>query len=201
LAVLVLLLICAGALAAPRAGKVVRVERKAAQVVGSPRYCTVSPMDNVGYCMTTKAPEVGDRLTVIDSQHVLGTIRITQVTSLPDGCQQNTSWMTQGTLETGDLSAPQGAIIGVLDVPVDLRTARLVNVDKSPSGHVWGTDTIYAIDNNNDGAAELEFVQYGCDDGGNQTAQMTGMCSEVWTAGRQNRGLEKIRSERVRTCY
>lgn len=190
----------ATAFAGPRAGKVVRVERKAATVVGSPRYCTVSPMDNIGYCTTAKPPEVGDRLTVLDSQRVLGTIRITQVTALADGCAQNTSWMTQGTLDSGDLSNPNGAVIGVVDVPIDVRSAKLISVDKSPSGHAWGTDTIYAIDNNNDGGPELEFVQFGCDDNGNVSSNPTGMCGEVWTS-RGTRGLERIRSERVHTCY
>jgi len=191
---------CATAFAGPRAGKVVRIERKATTVIGAPRYCTVSPMDNIGYCITSKPPEVGDRLTVIDSQRVLGTIRVTQVTALADGCTQNTSWMTQGTLDSGDLSNPNGAVIGLVDVPVDLRSAKLITVDKSPSGHAWGTDTIYAVDNNNDGTPDLEFVQFGCDDAGNVSANPTGMCGEVWTA-RGNRGLERVRTERVRTCY
>lgn len=187
-------------MAAPRAGKVVRVERKQAAIIGAPRYCTISPMDNIGYCITTKAPEVGERLTVLDSQRVLGTIRITQVTALADGCSQSSAWMTQGTLDSGDLSNPNGVVVGVLDVPVDLRSAKLISVDKSPSGHPWGTDTIYAIDNNNDGGPDLEFVQYGCDDSGNTSSNPTGTCSEVWTS-RPNRGLVKIRQERVVTCY
>jgi hypothetical protein len=198
--ILAVVLLCATALAGPRAGKVVRVERKQQQAIGSPRYCTVSPSDNVGYCITTKPPEVGDKMTILDSAHVLGTVRVTTVTPLADGCNQNTSWMTQGTLESGDLSNPQGALIGVLDVPVDLRSSKLIGVDKSPSGHAWGTDTIYAIDNNNDGNPELEFVQYGCDDGGNYSVQPSGLCNEVWTT-RSSKGLERVRSERVKNCY
>ena len=197
---LLLGLLCASAFAAPRAGKVVRVERRPQQIVGAPRYCTVSPSDNVGYCITTTAPEVGERMTVVDNAHVLGSIRITQVTPLSDGCQTNGSWMTQGTLESGDLSTPQGAMIGVLDVPVDLRTGKLINIDTSPSGHQYGTDTIYAIDNNNDGNPEVELVQFGCDDSGSYSTQSTGLCTEVYSV-RSNKGLEKIRSERVRTCY
>jgi hypothetical protein len=193
-------LLCASAFAAPRSGKVVRVERKQQQLVGSPRYCTISTSDYVGYCITNTAPEVGERITVIDNARVLGTIRISQVTALADGCQQNTSWMTQGTLENGDLSNPSGAVIGTLDVAVDLRSGKLINVDKSPAGHAWGTDTIYAIDNNNDGNAEVEFVQYGCDDSGGYSVQSTGLCTEVWSV-RSNKGLERIRTERVKTCY
>lgn len=198
--ILVGAVLSASAGAAPRAGKVVRVERKPAGLTGTPRYCTVSINDNVGYCITTVPPEVGDRMTVIDNAHVLGTIRVSQVQPIPDGCNQNTSWMTQGTLESGDLSAPQGAIIGVLDVGLDGRSAKLVNIDKSPGGHVVGTDTIYAIDNNNDGNADLEFVQYGCDDAGNTSNIPTGLCNEVWST-KSPRGMERVRADRVRTCY
>ncbi|HTL32831.1 MAG TPA: hypothetical protein VL326_06895 [Kofleriaceae bacterium] len=197
---LLLALLCASAFAAPRAGKVVRVERRPQQLVGSPRYCTVSPSDNVGYCITNTPPQVGERITVLDNTRVLGTIRISTVTPLQDGCQQNTSWMTQGTLESGDLSTPSGAMIGVLDVAVDLRSAKLINVDKSPSGHAYGTDTIYAIDNNNDANPEVEFVQFGCDDSSNYSATSSGLCTEVYSV-RSNKGLERIRTERVRTCY
>jgi hypothetical protein len=197
---LLLAVLCASAFAAPRAGKVVRVERRPQQLVGAPRYCTVSPSDNVGYCITNTPPDVGERITVIDNAHVLGSIRITTVTPLQDGCQQSSSWMTQGTLESGDLSNPSGAMIGVLEFAIDLRSGKLINVDRSPSGHPWGTDTIYAIDNNNDANPEIEFVQYGCDDAGNSTQQSTSLCTEVWSV-RSNKGLERIRSERVKTCY
>jgi hypothetical protein len=193
-------LLGASAFAAPRAGKVVRVERKPQQIAGVPRYCTISSSDYVGYCNTNTPPEVGDRITVVDNTRVLGTIRVSTVTPLADGCQQNSSWMTQGTLESGDLSTPQGAMIGVIDVGVDLRSGKLINVDKSPSGHQYGTDTIYAIDNNNDGNPDLEFVQYGCDDAGNYSLQSTSLCTEVYGA-RSNKGLERIRSERIRICY
>jgi hypothetical protein len=108
--------------------------------------------------------------------------------------------MTQGTIDSGDLTNPHGAVIGLVVVPVDLRSAKLISVDKSPAGHAWGTDTIYAVDNNNDGSADLEFVQFGCDDAGNVSSNPTGMCGEVW-ASRGNRGLERIRTERVHTCY
>jgi hypothetical protein len=201
--VVVGLALCADAGATPRAGKVVRVERRPSGLTGTPRYCTVSTVDMIAYCVAEKAPEIGDRLTVIDNQRVLGTIRVTHVQALPNGCQQSQQsvmWMTQGTLDGGDLSNPQGQLIATLDVPVDAHASKLVNVDKSPGGHPWGTDTIYAVDRNGDGNADLEFVQYQCDDSGNQTINPTATCYEVWaiTAGR---GLEKIRSERQKNCY
>jgi hypothetical protein len=198
--VLVGVLLYAAAQAAPRAGKVIRVERRPSGLTGIPRYCTVSTADMISYCVSEKAPEIGDRLTVIDSQHVLGVIRVTHVQPLGDGCQQNMMWMTQGTLDSGDLGNPQGQMIATLDVPVDVRSARLVTVDKSPGGHPWGTDTIYAVDRNGDGHPDVEFVQYQCDDNGNQSMNATATCFEVW-ALMPGRGLEKLRSERQKHCY
>lgn len=192
--------LCAQAGAAPRAGKVVRVERRPSGLVGTPRYCTVSPVDMISYCISEKAPEVGDRLTVLDSQKVAATIRVTHVQALPDGCQQNMMWMTQGTLDSGDLANPQGQLIATLDVPVDARSARLVTVEKSPGGRPAGTDTIYAIDRNGDGSADVEFVQYQCDDSGNQSINPTATCFEVWATA-AGRGLEKVRAERQKHCY
>lgn len=196
----VVIALCASATAAPRPGKVVRIERRPSGLSGTPRYCTVSLTDMVSYCISEKQPEVGDRLTVIDSQHVLGVLRVTHVQPLGDGCQNNMMWMTQATLDSGDLGNPQGQMIATLDVPVDARHARLVTVDKSPGGHPWGTDTIYAVDRNGDGTADVEFVQYQCDDSGSQSINATSTCFEVW-ALMPGRGLEKIRSERQKHCY
>lgn len=191
----------ATATAGPRAGKVVRIERRPSGLTGTPRYCTVSPTDMISYCISEKAPDVGDKLTVIDNQHVLGTIRVTHVQPLGDTCQQqNMMWMTQGSLDSGDLGNPQGQMIATLDVPIDPRATRLINVDKSPGGHPWGTDTIYAVDRNGDGTPDFEFVQYQCDDAGIQTINATATCFEVW-AQIPGRGLEKLRSERQKHCY
>jgi hypothetical protein len=198
--VLVGIALCIHADAAPRSGKVVRVERRPSGLTGTPRYCTVSAVDMVSYCISEKAPQVGDHLTVIDSQRVLGVIRVTQVQPLPDGCQQNMMWMTQGTLDSGDLTSPHGQMIATVDVPVDMRSSKLVSVDKSPGGRPWGTDTIYAVDRNGDGNVDVEFVQYQCDDTGNHTINATATCFEVWAAV-AGRGLEKVRSERQKHCY
>lgn len=199
--VLVGALLCAIATAAPRAGKVVRVERRPPGLTGTPRYCSVSLADLIGYCISEKAPEVGDRMTILDSRRVVGVIRVTNVQSLGDGCQQkNMMWMTQGTLDSGDLTNSQGPMIATLDVPVDARSARLVTVDKSPGGRPWGTETIYGVDRNGDGVPDLAFVQFQCDDAGNLSTNATSTCFEVW-AQMPGRGLEKIRSERQKHCY
>ncbi len=186
--------------AAPRAGKVVRVERRTHGPTGIPRMCTVSAGDGSGFCITTKAPDVGDRLQVVDNQHVLGVVRLTQVTVLPDACNQNTVWMIQWALESGDLSRPDGAMIGVLDGGIDPRGGRLVQIDRSPTGHPFGNDQVYALDTDGDGGADIEFVQFACDDTGVLSPNATGSCIEVW---QQTTPLhfERTRVDRFRNCF
>lgn len=198
---LVAIALCATAGASPRAGKVVRIERKPPGYSGQPRFCSVHPADMFGHCIGTKAPEVGDRMTAIDNNRVLGTIRVTNVQPYNDGCQQTYQWMIQTTLDSGDINGVRGTMLGVSDVPLDNRNAKLVNVDKTPTGHPWGTDTIYAIDNNADGTVDIEFIQYPCDDLGNASmSTMTGHCHEVWTV-KSGRSLERLRHDRFRVCY
>lgn len=197
---LVAILLCASAGAAPRAGKVVRVERRAAGYSGHPRFCSVHAADMYGQCVGAKGPEVGDRMTVINHQRVLGVVRVTQVQPYNDGCSQTYQWMIRTTLDSGDLSGARGTVIAVSDVPLDVRTAKVVNVDTSPTGNASGTDTIYAIDGNADNKADVEFIQYPCDDAGNASlTSPTGTCFEVW-ASQNGRTLERLRRDHFRAC-
>lgn len=188
--------------ASPRAGKVVRIERKPAGFAGMPRFCTVHPGDMFGLCIGVKAPEVGDRMTAIDHGRVLGTLRVIQVQSYNDGCSNETwHWMIHTAIDSGDVANSRGTVIGVYDVPLDSRHARLINAESSPTAHTHGTDTVYAIDNNADGSMDVAFVQYPCDDFANaSTTTPTGQCQEVWTA-QPGRGLQRLRHDRFRTCY
>lgn len=188
------------AVAAPRAGKVVRVERKAATFTGMPRYCQIQPSDMFGSCTGSRAPEIGDRMVAVDRNRVLGTLRVTNVQAYADGCQQTYNWMVQTVVESGDFSLARGLVLGVSDVNIDLRGGKMIDVDKSPTGHQWGTDQIFAIDNNGDGNPEIEFIQFACDDFGNAaTTTATAACHEVWVSSSRN--LERLRQERFRTCY
>jgi hypothetical protein len=198
---LVAVALCTSAGAAPRAGKVVRVPRKTAGFTGHPRFCAVHPGDMFGHCTGAKEPQVGDRLTAVDANRVLGVLRVTQVQPYNDGCQATSQWMIQTTLDSGDLANARGLMLGVADVPLDMRSGRIAGIDKSPTGHAQGTDTIYAIDGNNDGTVDVAFIQYPCDDAGNATlTATTSTCHEVWTA-QTGRGLERLRHDRFRTCY
>jgi hypothetical protein len=197
---LVLVGVLLAATVAARPGKVVRVERRARVRMGSPRMCTVSAGDLSGYCITSKPPEVGERLSIVDSQHPLGVVRLTTVATVPDACTQNVVWMIQGTLESGDVSKPEGAMIGVLDVGIDPRAGKLVQVDHAATGHPFGTDQVYALDGDGDGAVDIEFVQFACDDAGTPGPNATGTCVEVWQANTAGR-LERTRQDRFRNCF
>lgn len=197
---LVLVGVLLAATAAARPGKVVRVERRPRQRTGVPRMCTISSGDLSGYCITSKPPEVGDRLSIIDNQHPLGVVRLTSITAVPDACAQNVVWMIQGALDSGDLAKPDGAIIGVLDVGLDPRAGKLVQVDHPATGHGFGTDQVYAVDADGDGAADVEFVQFACDDAGNTGPNATGTCVEVWQPNAAGR-LERTRQDRFRNCF
>lgn len=195
---LVAIALVSSAGAAPRAGKVVRVERRATGFTGEPRFCTVQTIDNFGQCVGTKAPELGDRMVAVDHNRVLGMLRVTSVQGYPDGCQQTTNWMIQVTPE-GDLAGSRGLVLALADVTLDPR-AKLISADKTPTGHSWGTDTIYAIDNNSDGNPDLEFISYACDDFGNVSTQPNGTCHEVWVP-QTSKNLERLRHDRFRNCY
>ena len=200
---LLALVLCATAGAAPRAGKVIRVARKAAGYAGHPRFCSIHPGDTAGFCIGSRQPEVGERLTAVDQNRVLGTLRVTLVQPYNDGCQTNqiNQWMINTVVDTGDVSIARGTMLGVSDVPLDASRAHTVIVDKSPTGHTWGMDTIYAIDNNNDGSVDVEFIQFPCDDSGNASMSgSTSHCHEVW-ANAAGKGLERLRHERFQVCY
>ena len=187
--------------AGPRAGKVVRIERKAAGFTGHPRFCSIQASDFYGSCTGTRAPEIGDRLVAVDRNHVIGMLRVTTVQPQSDGCSQTYNWTIQTVAETGDFSHAPGLVLGLADVSVDPRGGRLLDVDKTPTGHAWGTDQIFAVDNNGDGNADVEFVQYACDDFGNaSTVSATSYCLDVWTQN-ASKGFERLRQDRFRTCY
>ncbi len=197
---LVLVGVLIAATAAARPGKVVRVERRARAQSGTPRMCTLSGADLSGYCIASKPPEVGNRLQILDSTRALGVVRLTAVTAVPDACMQNVVWMIQGALESGDLTKPDGGMIGVLDVAVDPRAGKLVQVDHPATGHPFGTDQVWAVDGNGDGSVDLEFVQFACDDGGAPGPTASGTCVEVWQQNPAGR-LEKSRQDRFRNCF
>jgi len=200
-----LLLSCAlvaSAAAAPRAGKVIRVERRSAGLDGQPRFCGLQPSDMQGNCYGLRAPEVGERLVVVDRNRVVGSVRVGTVQGYADSCNQTTNWMITTVADGADLQPSRGYVLAFADVDLDVRSARLIDVgDKTPTGHAWGVDQIYAIDNNGDGSADIEFIQFACDDFGNPSNTASGQCQEVWVAQGGTKQLARIRQDHFRTCY
>jgi hypothetical protein len=189
--------------AGPHPGKVVRIERALGKPQGTPRFCAVSPGDLTGYC-EGKKPELGERLTVIDSRHVLAVLRIDSVAPL-GSCQQGQQWMVQSKLESGalDVSDADPQIIGLIDVALDTHSAHVVKLDptaRPPGEHAVTPDNVIAVDTNGDNTPDLEFVQIKCDDAGNPTNLPTAECFEVWyPVGRR---FEWLRTDRLSTsCF
>jgi hypothetical protein len=198
---LVVLALSASAGAAPRVGKVIRVERRAQGFSGHPRFCAVQTGEMYGHCIGSKGPEVGERLTAIDQNRVLGVLRVTQVQAIDSGCGEANQWTIQTAVDSGDVTSARGTLLGVADVPLDVSRAHTINVDRSPTGHAPGTDTIFAIDTNNDAAVDVEFIQFPCDDSGNASmTASTSYCHEVW-AQQAGKGLERLRHDQFRVCY
>ena len=194
LALVVGVALVSSAAAAPRPGRVVRVERHARAVIGTPRFCIVAS-DGNGRCIG-KPPSIGDRIDVLDTTKPIGSVRVTAVAPAPDMCNQRSMWQIESTIDSGDLTAARGDAIGVLDLPIDRRVAHMVDVDHSPTGQ--NGDQIYAIDEDGDGTVDVEFVEYGCDDNGTPSPNPTGACSDVWASSPH--GLERIRQDRFRNC-
>jgi hypothetical protein len=190
---------------APRLGKVVRVERGLRRIIGTPRYCAVSIGDLQAWCYG-KRPETGEKIEVIDSHHLLGTLRIESVDPIGT-CAQATSglWLTRSQLDTGDLQTTVGdvQIAGIVDVTLDHRRARLVKVDRVVGDRPIGIEQVIAIDADGDGAPDVEFLPFPCDDAGNPptvTTPATGQCVEVWYG--RGRSFERLRVDRVsQNCF
>jgi len=193
------LALAASALAEPRPGKVVRIERAPKGPPGTPRICALQNDPAMqGFCIGV-APQPGELITVVDSQRMLGALRITQVTPVDVGCAQ--LWQFTASLESGDPSQAQGQTWGVIDVPVDPRGGHLIAVDAAPTGHPPQTDQIVAIDANGDGSPDVEFVMFQCDDAGNIGSAATGFnCLDVWqrTGGHH---FDRVREDRIKNCF
>lgn len=193
----------AGAGAAPRAGRFVRIERHAHGRAGVARLCSISSdgTGTTGFCMGK--PDVGEVIDVLDATHVVATVRVASASPYQDCNSDTTVWMITGTPETGDLATAQGPTWGVIDVPLDPHTARLVTVspDRSPTGHAAG-DQIEAVDTDGDGDPDIEFVSFGCDELGNAAIPggASGNCLEVWVASHHG-GFDRLSRTRARTCY
>jgi hypothetical protein len=200
-------LVASAALAAPagakpHVGKVVRVERQSRAIGGVPRYCLLQAdaLRHVsGNCMG-QPPAVGDAVTVLDDQRVIGVVRLTTIVPSTDStCVDPLSWVVTGVPIGGQPAFSTAT--GIIDVPLDFRTARLVQEDHPPIGRSGGVEAgVIAIDDNGDGAPDIELVSYFCDDGGAPIAG-TGpnTCMDAWMLS--GHGFERVRQDKFKTCW
>src|SRR5512140_1766196 len=196
---LVVVALCATALAEPRRGKVVRIERSARRQFGTPRYCAFSVGDNQAYCYGKK-PELGEQITVLDTHRIVGVAHVDNV-ELIGACPLATSslWLAHVQPESGDLKTPGDSQVGaVIDMALDRRSARLVKVDHVPGDRPLTVDQVIGIDADGDGAPDLEFLAFPCDDQGqppSATGVATGQCMEVWAI--TGHSAEHLRTDRI----
>jgi hypothetical protein len=204
--VAVLVVACAlVARAEARPGKVVRVERHAYRFTGEPRLCSVMPDQLIAYCYG-KLPEPGTKLAVMDQTHVLGGLVVEKAEPLGicKGAQMSL-WTARLKNESGGpMGIADSSVAGLLDVTVDARHAKSVKVDDVPGDRPVKPEQITAFDLDGDGKADLEFVQFICDDSGNPVTSLpTGspdQCIELWAS--TGRNYERLRTDRIgQNCY
>lgn len=185
------------------AGKVVRVERSSGRPKGNPRVCGVSAGDASAFCFGSK-PEAGEMITVVDSHHVVASLRVESASEQGMGCAQGHGrvWMVQTKIESGDMAsgASDPDMFGLLDTAVDPRSAHIIKNATPPPQRQGQTDTVIAIDGNGDNLPDLEFLQMKCDDSGNPTTGGASFCIEVWFAAGHR--YELLRTDRFQSsCY
>jgi hypothetical protein len=181
--------------ATPRAGKVVRVERRAHGASGIPRYCEVRDdgQGPVGVCYGNPPP-VGALIELVDDTHVFAQVKISE-TTIYQSCKW--IWTIKGALLRGDLAAAQsGRSIGLVDAGLDPRTAHRISDDltrPSPTGraeeHVFA-----AIDRDGRGNDDIVITQYVCDPQGQPNAMGIAQCMDVYNriGGRLVRAQQTI---------
>jgi hypothetical protein len=188
-----------------RPGKVVRVERRAFRFTGEPRLCSVMPEQLIAYCYG-KLPEPGTKLAAMDQTHVLGALVVDKAEPLGN-CKgaQSSLWSVRLRNESGaPIGTADSGAVGLLDVTVDARHAKIVKVDDVPGDRPSRPEQINAFDLDGDGKADLEFVAFTCDENGNPVTSLpTGspdQCVELWAS--TGRNYERLRTDRIgQNCY
>jgi hypothetical protein len=191
----------------PRAGKVVRIERRSKRFGGEPRVCAITGGEG-GYCYG-KQPQIGDTITFLDATHTLGAATVDKVDPFGQ-CKgpSNVMWLVQfrgassGLGGVGGLGGPSGAdtVTGLLDVTVDPHGAKTMTVDEVPANRPLQNAAGFDIDG--DGRVDLEFLPFTCDDRGDYVApgvagntNIPSTCLEMWYANGHT--FERLHAERI----
>jgi hypothetical protein len=167
--------LCASAAAAPRPGKIVRVEHRSRRFSGVPRLCALSSSNLRVFCQGAK-PKIDDRLAILDDHHRIGTVRVMSVDAL-SSCKDRdvAQWWLQTELVGDPVLPPDTQFEAVLDVPI------------GPQGHTVLVDnqrserSTFGIDTDGDGRVDLEFQEFPCDEQGSPAGlAATSSCVEIW---------------------
>lgn len=168
-----LVLWSAAAIAGP-SGRVVRVERAGSARV-APRLCEIH--GETGNCVGDE-PRPGQIVTVLDEHHVVGEVKIVDVTSFSQNCPM--LWAVKIRALHG--APADNDAIGVIDPGLDPSRARVVergHMPPSPSGspeeEVWR-----AIDRDGDGTADILITRFGCDSSGRPVPGGAAYCIDIW---------------------
>ncbi|GEM_PF-2455350 len=184
----------------PKAGKVVRVERRSKRFGGEPRVCSMSS-GMVGYCYG-KQPQPGDTVSFMDATHTLGQATIDKA---DPACKvtSNAMWMVHYRTDAAvDFSGVDSAT-GLLDVTIDPHAAKIVPVDQAPPNRTLEGATGFDVDG--DGRRDLEFLAFTCDDQGEYTVpslsatNIPSTCIEMWYASGQT--FERLHADHMSNCY
>ena len=189
LALCLVLVVVAPADAAPRRGKVVRVERARTGPRGVPRTCQVRVEDGNGHCWG-RAPVKGETAVVVDPNGRHGTIQVREVTARDDGnCAIPSFWEFQFDLLEGDLKGTQPyQTWALIDVDVTPAVKMLEPSSmRSPSGND-GEQPFAVFDRDGNADPDFAVVAYACDADGKLVRNgQPGYCMDYWIQPRGSR--------------
>lgn len=190
--------------AAPRGGKVVRVERHSRRALGKPRYCVFAEGDLTDGACYGAPVEPGETITIVSSEAVVAQLRVTHVTPEQSCAGGGGSWSVAGELQDDPLPLAAGVATGtglggVVDGGLDPRRAKMVTLDASPSGRQTDSDFI-GYDTDGDGRTDLMFDHFMCDAQGQPSQGMTAQCYEVWSVQPHTREQRRLRLDVVPQC-
>ena len=178
--------------ARPR-GRVVRVERERGSKV-TPRICDVQA-DKNGNCFGEE-PKLGDIITLLDENGVIGEARITEVTAFAlagrggKGCDG--LWSVKVDFLRGDLANMVSRTMGVIDPAINPRLGRMIPKDQltAPSGRSDETPAV-GFDRDGDRIADVILSQSTCDGSGS-------MCIEEWL--RVDGRMQRVHQVNFQSC-
>jgi hypothetical protein len=192
--------------AAPKGGKVVRVERDRGWKT-IPRICEIQATGKEGLCVGE--PKPGERVALVDQDQdtktdkpAVGEFRIDSSTIDTDryACPGATPvvFAVKGALTRGATTLfDTGRIIGLRNLRLDPKATRVVKDPKVP-GSEDRADLALDLDGN--GSTDYMLVRYGCDEYNNRTTTMDArICFDTYLD--RGKGLEKAHTENIQLCY